>query len=119
MSWKLSINSKLYNIKDLITDYKSGNHNGIIKQSKGRANMLSIPIQGDIVFVSCNKQKIMKCKVITNFIEYGNGEKDDKYNIGCYRNHATNNTYLYMEILEIYDNPETLKGNQRTWCKYK
>ena len=93
-------------------------HNGIIKQSKGRAKMRHLPKIGDIVYISCNKQKIMRCKIITEFIEYGNGEKDDKYNIGICRNHATNNTYLYMEILEIYDKPETLLGCQRTWCKY-
>ena len=29
-----------------------------------------------------------------------------------------NNKYLVMKIVEVYENPEVLKGNQRTWCKY-
>ena len=59
----------------------------------------------------------MKCKIITNFIT-GTEEKSDIYNIGENRKHTNNNKYLVMKIVEVYENPEVLKGNQRTWCKY-
>ena len=59
-TWKVSWNSKLYNYKKLISDFKNNINSGIIYQSKGRAIMKNLPQINDIVHISCNKQHIMK-----------------------------------------------------------
>jgi hypothetical protein len=115
MIWKVTWNPKLYNYKKLIDDIQNNRHCGYIKQSKGMANMKVIPQIGDTIFISCNKLKIMKCEVISNFIT-NKDEKNDPYCEGI-RNHTANDTYLEMKILEIYSNPERLLGCQRTWVK--
>tara|TARA_B100001094_G_C17677307_1_gene551702 strand:+ start:345 stop:593 length:249 start_codon:yes stop_codon:yes gene_type:complete len=79
--------------------------------------MKKIPKEGDYVYVSCNKLKIMKCIIISNFM-IGEEEKLDLCNSGTPRIHTNNNTYLKMKILEVYDKPIIFKGCQRTWSKY-
>ena len=114
--WRVSWNDKLYNYEKLIHDYNNNNHSGIIYQTKGRARMTNLPKISDCVYVSCNKLKIMKCKIISNFVI--GDEKYDIYNIG--RELSTmfsTNEYLAMEIQEIYKTPIDLKGCQRTWTK--
>ena len=116
-TWKVTWNSKFYDFEKLINDYKNNNHSGLIYQSKGNGKMKNLPKISDNVYISCNKLKIMKCKIITNFIT-GREEESDIYNIGEIRKHTDNNKYLVMKIVDVYENPEVLKGNQRTWCKY-
>ena len=115
-TWKVSWNKKLYDYKSIIESFKRGEED-IIYQSKGRARMKNEPKEGDNVYVSCNKLKIMKCMVISNF-RIGHEETLDIYNRGNPRNHTNNNTYLKMKILETFDEPIILKGCQRTWSKY-
>lgn len=116
--WKVSWNKNLYDYKRLIKDYLNGNAE-FIYQPKGIAHMINMPKINDIVFISCNKKKIMKCIVISEFATYTK-EINDKYNIYTNKNrsHSNNFTYLKIKICEIYKNPEILKGNQRTWSKY-
>ncbi len=117
-NWKVSWNSQFYNYKKLISDYKDNKHSGIIYQSKGRAIMKNMPKINDYAYISCDKKKILKCKILTEFVN-GNEEKCDLYNLGSNRNHSNNNIYLTMKIEHVYDEPTELKGCQRTWCKYK
>ena len=116
-TWKVSWNKQKYDYKGIIESFKRDNEY-IIKQSKGMAIMRNLPTIGDYVYVSCNKLKLMKCIVISDFT-IGPEEKLDIYNIDYPRNHTDNNTYLKMKILETFDEPTTLKGCQRTWSKYK
>jgi hypothetical protein len=118
-SWQVSWNKSLYDYIGIINSYKN-NGNDIIYQSKGLARMKddNLPKINDIVYVSCNKLKIMKCKIISNFVK-DILEKNDIHNIGSPRTHTANNTYLKMKIVEIYDNPSELIGRQRTWITYK
>tara|TARA_B110000046_G_scaffold26215_1_gene26106 strand:- start:397 stop:762 length:366 start_codon:yes stop_codon:yes gene_type:complete len=115
-TWKVSWNKKKYDYKGIIESYKRGEQDQI-NQSKGLAKMKNLPTIGDYVYVSCNKLRLMKCIVISDFI-IGDDEKLDSYNRGNPRTHSNNNTYLKMKILESFDEPITLKGCQRTWCKY-
>jgi len=114
--WRVSWNKNLYDYKCIIELFKKGEQD-IIYQSKGGARMINLPKEGDYVYVSCNKLKIMKCIIISNFI-VGYEEKTDQCNKGNPRNHTNNNTYLKMKILEVYDDPEDFKGCQITWSKY-
>ena len=117
-TWKLSWNSKFYNYKQLIKDYNNNKHSGIIYQQKGNARMVYLPIIGDIVYISCDKLKIMKCKVVSNFTSYNESIIKDIYDIKM--GHLTNNKeYLKIQIIKIYNKPDVFKGNQRTWSKYK
>ena len=118
-SWQVTWNKSLYDYIGIINSYRNNDIN-IIYQSKGRARMRedNLPKIDDIVYVSCNKLKIMKCKIISNFIE-GVDEKNDIHNKGSPRIHTTNNTYLKMKIIEIYEKPTQLIGRQRTWITYK
>lgn len=116
-NWKVTWNKIKYDYQRLINDYKAGIHDGIILQSKGLAHMKVIPVINDIAYVSCNGNCIMKCRIISNFITDMN-EKLDPYNKGISRPHTLNDTYLKMQIIEIYDNPISLIGNRRTWTKY-
>ena len=113
--WKCSWNKNLYDYKRIIEDFRL-NQVSVIKQSKGNAKMVNLPQIGDIVFVSCNKKKIMKCRVISDFIT-DDEQHNDPYNIGENRLHSMNNTYLNMSIIEIYDDPQDFRGCQRTWSK--
>jgi hypothetical protein len=117
-TWKVSWNYKKYDAQRLINDYKNGAHTGFIKCSKGLAKMNVLPKINDIVFVSWKKQKIMKCKVVSEFV-VNEQEIQDQYHIGHTNTHAhtQNNTFLQVQIVEIYDTPELYKGNQRTWVK--
>ena len=78
--------------------------------------MVNLPSIGDSVFISCNKQKIFKCKVMSNFTTYKE-PIDNIYLISDNRIHTTNNTYLKM--LQYYEVSEIFSGNQRTWTKLK
>lgn len=114
--WKVSWNKSLYNYKEVIRLF---NEQGIneIKQSKGMAKMVKIPAIGDIVYISCNKLRIIKCIVMSDFIT-DLEEKTDIHNKGTLRHHTNNDTYLKLRIIKTYDNPIYLKGCQRTWCNY-
>jgi hypothetical protein len=114
--WKVSWNKSLYNYKEVIRLF---NEQGIdeIKQSKGRATMINMPTIGDIVYISCNKLRIIKCVVISDFIT-DLKEKTDIHNEGIVRYHTDNNTYLKLRIIKTYGDPTYLRGCQRTWCRY-
>ena len=117
-TWKLSWNSKFYNYKQLIKDYNNNKHSGIIFQQKGNARMVYLPKVGDIVYISCDKLKIMKCKVISNFISYYESIITDIYDVKMGNISKNNNEYLKIQIIKIYNKPDIFKGNQRTWSKY-
>ena len=67
--WKVSWNKNWYNYNQLIDDYNNQRFSGIICQKKGIAKMKRLPKIKDIVYISCNKFKIMKCIVISDFFE--------------------------------------------------
>ena len=115
--WQTSWKHKRYDYKRLIEDYKAG-RTLEVKNSKGMAKMKVVPHIGDTVDVSCNKKKIMKCSVISEFEEEENGGYDE-YCIGAKETHdyMQNNICLRLRIMEVYDNPEVLNGLQRTWVK--
>ena len=82
--------------------------------------MVYLPKIGDIVYISCNKLKIMKCKVISNFISYYESIITDIYDVNKMGNISNkNNEYLKIQIIKIYNKPDIFNGNQRTWSKYK
>jgi len=116
MIWQVTWQRKLYDYKKLIDDYRNGRHDGFPKQSKGRAKMRVEPQIGDDVYISCDKLKIMKCKVVSGFME-NEQEMNDQYCIGVSRPHTNNNLFLRLQIVEVYDEPERLLGYQRTWVK--
>jgi hypothetical protein len=116
MIWQVSWQKKYYDYRRLIDDVKNGRHHGFIKQSKGMAKYRVLPQIGDDVYISCNKLRIMKCKVVSEFVVNPQEMRDD-YCIGIpgSNEHRCNNTFLMMQIVEIYDEPERLLGVQRTW----
>jgi hypothetical protein len=116
MIWQVTWSPKRYDYKRVIDDYKNGRHTGFIKQSKGMAKMRAEPQVGDDVYISCNKIKIMKCKVVSGFVE-NELEMFDGYCIGDSRPHTHNNILLTIQIVEIYDEPERMRGFQRTWVR--
>jgi len=118
MIWQVTWNKKLYDYKRVISDYRNGRHIGFIKQSKGMAKMRTEPQIGDVVFISCDKLKIMKCNVVSGFVE-NEQEMHDNYCImdNQLRPHTRNNILLMMQIVEVYDEPERMLGYQRTWVK--
>ena len=116
MIWQLTWQKKIYDYKRVIDDYRNGRHTGFIKQSKGMAIMRTVPQVGDDVYISCNKMKIMKCKVVSGFVE-NEREMLDGYCIGVLRPHTHNNVLLTLQIVEVYDEPERMLGFQRTWVK--
>ena len=118
-TWKLSWNSKFYNYKQLIKDYNNNKHSGIIFQQKGNARMVCLPKIGDIVYISCDKLKIMKCKVVSNFTLYYESIITDIYDVKMGNISNNNNEYLKIQIIKIYNKPDIFNGNQRTWSKYK
>ena len=73
--WQTSWNHKRYDYKRLIEDFKAG-RTLEVKNSKGMAKMKVVPHIGDTVVVSCNKKKIMKCSVISEF------EEEEKVDLG-------------------------------------
>lgn len=117
-TWKVTWNKNLYDYENITLDYKN-NKIEFIKQSKGLAKMTNVPKIDDIVYVSCNKLKIMKCIVESNFKQNNEYHESDKYNLGDTRVHSKNEIYLFMKIIKVYDDRESFNGNQRTWCKIK
>jgi hypothetical protein len=118
MKWQVSWSKKRYDYKRLIRDYLEGRHTGFVTQSKGMAKMVVVPQIGDEVVVSCDKKNILKCKVVSEFVVRENGDHDE-YCIGSPGTHpyTHNNTFLMLQIVEVYENPEPLNGFQRTWVK--
>jgi hypothetical protein len=116
MLWKVTWNNKRYDYSRVMADWKNGNHCGYVNQTQGKAKMNKlIPHVGDMVYVSCNKKKIMKCVVATEFQETPE-EIVDNYCIGKSQPQISSN-YLRIQIVEVYDEAvaETFMGNQRTW----
>jgi hypothetical protein len=120
MNWQVTWQKKIYDYKRLIEDYKNGHHTPFIKQSKGMSRMRTEPQIGDNVYISCNKLKIMKCKVVSGFVE-NEREMLDGYCIGSNleRPHTTNNILLTLQIEDVYDEPERMLGFQRTWIRLR
>ena len=117
--WQTTWNSKFYDYKRLITDFKEGRVLEI-KNSKGIAKMKVVPHIGDLVFVSCDKKKIMACTVISEF----EAAEDGGYDEYCIETkgsspHMSNNTFLRLKITEVYDKCDVMLGQQRTWVKLK
>ena len=118
MIWQVTWNKKLYDYKRVISDYRNGRHTGFIKNSKGMAKMSVEPQIGDDVYISCDKLKIMKCKVVSGFVENEQEMRDDYHTVTSeLLPHTRNNILLMMQIVEVYDEPERLLGYQRTWVK--
>jgi hypothetical protein len=117
-TWKVSWNHRRYNGQKLMDDYRNGSHTGFIKQSKGLAKMCNLPKMGDIVYISWKKTKVMKCTVVADFV-VNEIEINDEYHIGSTHTqlHTRNNTFLMLKIAEVYETPERMLGNQRTWVK--
>lgn len=116
--WQVTWNKNLYDYKRVITDYKNGRHTGFIKNSKGMAKMRIEPQIGDDVYISCDKLKIMKCKVVSGFVENEQEMRDDYFIVPIESiAHTRNNIFLMMQIVEVYDEPERMLGYQRTWVK--
>lgn len=120
MNWQVTWQKKLYDYKKLIEDYKNGRHTGFIKQSKGMSRMRTEPQIGDNIYISCDKLKIMKCIVVSGFVE-NEREMLDGYCIGSKpeRPHTVNNILLTLQIVDVYDEPERMLGFQRTWVKLR
>ena len=116
--WQVTWNKNLYDYKRVIIDYKNGRHTGFIKISKGMAKMRVEPQIGDEVYISCDKLKIMKCKIVSGFVD-NEQETRDHYHIvsSDLLNHTRNNIFLMVQIVEVYDEPERMLGYQRTWVK--
>ena len=116
--WQVTWNKDLYDYKRVISDYRNGRHTGFIKNSKGMAKMRIEPKIGDEVYISCDKLKIMKCKVVSGFVENEQEIRDDYHTVPIETiPHTRNNIFLMMQIVEVYDEPERLLGYQRTWVK--
>ena len=116
-TWQISWNKKIYDYKRLIKDFKDG-LTLEVTNSKGMAKMKVLPQINDMVYVSCDKKKIMICKVVTDFTVKENGSYDE-YCISSNRQHAQNNTFLTLKIIEVYETPEKMLGFQRTWVKLR
>lgn len=118
MIWQVTWHKKKYDYKRVINDYRNGRHTGFIKQSKGMAKMCVEPQIGDDVYISCDKLKIMKCKVVSEFVENEQEMRDDYHIVSTeLLPHTRNNTFLMMQVVEVYDEPERMLGYQRTWVK--
>jgi hypothetical protein len=117
--WQTTWNKKFYDYKRLVADFKEG-RTLEIKNSKGMAKMNVVPRVGDLVFVSCDKKKIMACSVISEF-EVAEGGGYDEYciNVKGSSRHMNNNTFLRLKITEVYDKCDVMLGQQRTWVKLK
>ena len=117
--WQTTWNKKFYDYKRLVADFKEG-RTLEIKNSKGMAKMNVVPRVGDLVFVSCDKKKIMACSVISEF-EVAEGGGYDEYciNINGSSPHMINNTFLWLKIIEVYHHCDVLLGQRRTWVKVK
>ena len=116
--WQVTWNKNLYDYKRVISDYKNGRHTGFIKNSKGMAKMRIEPQIGDDVYISCDKLKIMKCKIVSGFVDNQQEMRDDYHIVSSdLLNHTRNNIFLMVQIVEVYDEPERMLGYQRTWVK--
>ena len=116
--WQVTWNKNLYDYKRVIIDYKNGRHTGFIKISKGMAQMRVEPQIGDEVYISCDKLKIMKCKIVSGFVDNQQEMRDDYHIVSSdLLNHTRNNIFLMIQIVEVYDEPERMLGYQRTWVK--
>ena len=113
--WKITWNPKMYDYKKRIQDFIE-NGNDIMPQSKGTANMKSMPEEGDIAYVSCDRKLIMKVIIHSKFQNNYNICKHDPYYINNDATHITNE-YNYLKIIKIYSQSIKFPGNQRTWVK--
>ncbi len=119
-SWKVNWNKNFYDYKRVINDYKNGRHTGFIEQSKGMKKMVVEPQVGDEVYICCDKLNIMKCKVVSGFVENQQQMRDQYYIVSSdLLNHTRNNIFLMLQIVEVYDEPERMSGSQGTWSKKK
>lgn len=86
-SWRVIINSKLWNYRQFVDEWKSSGEKGMIPQSKGRCIMKKCPVKNDVVFFVIKGTIRMKGYVVSETFEVGECHKGDRHNEGIERPH--------------------------------
>ena len=107
--WQTTWNSKLYDYQKLIADFKA-NRTLEVNNSKGLAKMKIVPHIGDVVFVSCDKKKIMTCSVISNFEEDNDGSYDE-YCIGPRDTHKYSQNNIVLRLTPFHNQNADFVGS--------
>ena len=109
--WRVSWNKKLYNTNSLSIG-------SLVPQSKGRARIRVVPVEGDRVWIACGGYAIAEGEVVEGFQEGTSHQTDPNNRGGEDAEHRTVEIYAKIKITNMPQNPNPLRGVQRTWSRY-
>lgn len=118
-SWRVILNSKLWNQEKYEEDFYLNPQIRRLPQSKGRKDMKVVPKKGDQVRFVYKKRVVMKGIVDSDGFEYGSTHQNHSCNIGANRPHALSNIYVWIHITEVGLSDYIRPTGQLTWIQYK
>jgi hypothetical protein len=116
-TWRVILNSKLWNQKKYEEDFHSQPSITKLAQSKGRCRMINCPKKYDIVYFVCKGKIVMKGVLDSDGFLNGTEHQTDSYNIGNIRRHAIPPEFAWIVINEVGLSIPIRRTGQRTWAK--
>ena len=116
-SWRVMLNSSLWNQKKYEDDFHSRPEVRRLSQSKGACRMVSCPQMGDLVSFVYKGKIVMKGCVDSNGFEHGVDHQAHSCNIGETRIHSVTTEFAWVRILNVGLSEDIRKTGQRTWAK--
>ena len=110
--WKVSWKGENVDYNLLIDDFKKRIHNGLILQEivDSELDGCVYPDINDVVFISCENKRIMRCSIlITNIV----GKFEDKY---TKKETKELTNYNLLKIQQVYTDYSFMKTNKKLWA---
>ena len=120
-TWRVVMNSKLWNQKQYELDFVNRPEVRRLAQSKGRAIMkdCNCPNRGDYVLFVTKNKIVMRGVVDSDGFENGIDHQAHSCNNGDLRPHAIPNKFAWVRIIEVGLSIDIPYKGHRTWVKMK
>ena len=109
--WKVSWKEENIDYNLLIDDFKNRIHNGLILQEIDDSELdgYVYPDANDVVFISCENKRIMRCSILVKDIV---GKIEDKY---TKKPVEEIKNYNLLKIQQVYVDNLFMKTNKKIW----
>ena len=110
--WKVSWKEENIDYNLLIDDFKKRIHNGLILQEIDDSELdgYVYPDVNDVVFISCENKRIMRCSILVTDIA---GKIEDKYTKKPVKELKN---YNLLKIQQVYVDNSFMKTNKKIWA---
>ena len=110
--WKVSWKEEDVDYNLLIDDFKNSIHTGLILQEINDSELEGCvyPDVNDVVFISCEDKRIMRCSILARNIV---GKFEDKY---TKKEKKELSSYNLLKIQQVYKDNSFMKTNKKCWA---